>query len=68
VRIDDPQLVVQAEVVGNLASFGNISQTTTVSGTPTADQSGVAPGFERQTFTAEPSTNKAQFLRLKITR
>jgi len=68
VRTDDPQLVVQAEVVGSLGNFGNTDQTTTVSGTPASDQSGVPTGFQRQTFTAPASSSNRQFIRLKVTR
>jgi len=67
VRTDDLQLVVQAEAVTSLGNFGNTGQTTTVSGTPAADQSGVPAGFQRQVFTT-PANAPRQFIRLKVTR
>jgi len=68
VRTDDPQLVVQAEVVSSLGDFGNSAGITTVGGVPAADQSGVPQGFQRQTFTAPASSSNRQFIRLKVTR
>jgi hypothetical protein len=67
VRINDPLLNVQAEAVASLGDFGNPAQTTAASGVPTADQSGVPEGFQRQVFTV-PATGNRQFLRLKVSR
>jgi hypothetical protein len=67
VRTDDSKLTVVAEAVTSLANYGTPASITEINGVDTADQTGVAAGHKRQTFTVAQGADTRKFLRLKAT-